>query len=147
VRTTPDGTVWVSYFDESACVGATPGLATFSAEGQRRFAYEPKVAGTDWICDAYALNVAGNDDAWLYFYNEFPIVRVHQGRYQVWRTKKPVAGARGLAVAPERALLYRTYDDHASACVLELGAKGVASAREPHQVVDERGAPLEAEVA
>jgi hypothetical protein len=49
VRATPDGTVWVSYLDESACVGATPGLAAFSAHGQRRFAYEPKIAGTDWI--------------------------------------------------------------------------------------------------
>jgi hypothetical protein len=149
LRTTPDGTVWVSYFDEGVFGGGVggPGLVAFTPGGEQRFAYDASAAGTDSISDAYALDVVGNDDVWLYFYNEFPIVRVHQGRYQVWRMKQPIAGAKGLAVRDGRALLLGSYDDHGSASVVELGARGIATVRERRDIVDESGRKFERSVA
>jgi hypothetical protein len=83
VRTAPDGSIWASYFDEGvfgnygwgspgpAPVGAS-GLVHFGATGERISEYDSAAAGTDSICDAYALCTA-EDGAWVYFYTEFPI--------------------------------------------------------------------------
>jgi hypothetical protein len=91
VRTTPEGTIWVSYFDEGvvgnrgwnhpgpAPIGAT-GLVAFDRKGSVRWSYDARRAGTDSIVDVYALNVRGADDVWLYFYTEFSIVHVTAGR-------------------------------------------------------------------
>lgn len=151
LRVTPDGTMWASDFDEGIFgnrgwngpgpepIGAA-GLVAFSAAGQPRFAYRADAAGTDSICDAYALNVSGDDDAWVYFYTEFPIVRVHDGRYHVWHTN--VAGATALAVRGKRALLYGDYDRPGIARLLELGAKGSATVAATLSIVDGDGTPL-----
>jgi hypothetical protein len=154
VRVTPDGTIWVSYYDEGvfgndgwspSAPGPQDGLAAFTARGEPRFAYRPAAAGTDAICDCYALNVSGDDDVWLYFYDEFPIVRIHNGRYHVWHTH--VAGAAALAVRGKRALLLGDYERRDRGRVLELGPKGSASVAATRLLVDEAGAPLAPERA
>src|SRR5262249_40802979 len=71
LRVTPNGTIWVSYFDEGVfgnygwnhpgppTIGGA-GLVAFGPNGERRFAYDAEAAGTDAICDAYAMNVAAD---------------------------------------------------------------------------------------
>jgi hypothetical protein len=152
VRATPDGTIWVSYFDEGVFgnfgwghpgpepVGA-PGLRAFSATGQPVFAYDAARAGTDTICDAYALNVAPDGSAWVYFYTEFPIVRVRRDDYRVWELG--VAGAHALAIDGDRALLVGDYKHRASARVVHLSPGPKASAVEELVLVDEAGKGLD----
>jgi hypothetical protein len=156
LRVAPDGTLWVSYFDEGVFgnrgwngpgpepFGAT-GLNAFSATGERRFAYRPEAASTDAICDCYALNVGADGDAWIYFYDEFPIVRVHGARYHVWHTN--VSGAAALAVHGKRALLLGDYDRRDRARLLELGARGSATVTAVRPLVDATGAAFAPELA
>ena len=151
VRVSPDGTIWVSYFDEGvfgnygwndpgpAGIGA-PGLVAFSPSGEVRRRYQPAEAGTDDICDAYAVNVVGNDDVWVYFYVDFPIVNLREGGYRVW--DPAVAGSRALAVKGERVLLLGDYADPDLGYIVELGAAGQARQIQTRRLVDEGGQSL-----
>src|SRR5919204_7050215 len=83
VQTTPGGIIWTSYFDEGVFgnygwdnpVGAS-GLVAWDSAGNKLYEFQPG-AGLDAICDCYALNVESEDDVWLYYYTEFPLVRLH----------------------------------------------------------------------
>jgi hypothetical protein len=119
VRVGSDGRICVSYFDEGVFgnygwgnPGPSPmgeaGLLAFSPTGVQTFAYSASDAGTDTICDAYAMNVAGDGDVWVYFYTEFPIVRIKGDQYRVWTLG--IGGARALAVRDSRVLLYGDYE-------------------------------------
>jgi hypothetical protein len=153
LRVTPNGTIWASYFDEGVfgnygwsspgpeAIGSA-GLVAFDPNGERCFDYDAKTAGTDTICDAYAMNVAADDDVWVYFYTEFPIVRIHNRSYQVWKTK--LSGARALAIKPGRALLVGGYKQTSTARVVELGGSGTTKLIEERILVDEQGTPLAA---
>jgi hypothetical protein len=152
VRVTHDGTIWASYFDEGVFgnygwghpgpspIGA-PGLVAFSTTGQVRFSYEPNIAHTDAICDAYAMNVAGDTDVWLYFYTEFPIVRILDGGYHVW--KLGVAGARAFAVRESRVLLFGDYKRRSVGRMVELGRDGEGNVIGERLIVDDDGHPLD----
>ena len=120
VRVTAEGVIWVSYFDEGVFGNygwgnpgpdpiGSPGLVAFDANGAIKFAYDPTAARSEGICDAYAMNVTADGAAWVYFYTDFPIVRVHAGKYRLWPTD--VAGARALAVHDDRALLFGGYGE------------------------------------
>ncbi len=146
VRVTGDGTIWVSYFDEGVFgnrgwggpgpepIGA-PGLVAFGPNGDARFRYDPKVAGTDAICDAYAINVT-DAEVWLFFYTEFSLVRIRRGTYAVWKFGQ--GGARALAVDRGRVLLYGGDDQRNRAQVLELRREGCKVVGD-FDVVDETG--------
>jgi hypothetical protein len=138
-------TIWVSYFDEGVFgnygwkepLGAA-GLVAFGLRGEKLWSYDPRTAGTDMISDAYALNVAGESDAWVYFYTEFPIVRIHEGEYRHWSLGE--GGARALAVRSNRVLLAGDYRDASRGRIVELEE----GARVTENVVlrDPQGAPL-----
>jgi hypothetical protein len=135
LRTTREGATWVSFFDEGvfgnhgwggpgpAPIGQ-PGLIAFDSEGRHLFAYDSAAAKTDSICDAYALNVTLDGDAWVYFYVDFPIVRVRGGEYRAWSCE--VEGARAMAIRDSRVLLFDDYDHQARGRILRLGDDGVA---------------------
>lgn len=135
VRTTSGQVIWASYFDEGvfgnygwgrpypAPIGES-GLCSFDHLGQPSFAYDHEAAGTDSICDAYALNVRSDDDVWVYFYTEFPIVHVSGSRYRQWRCG--VGGARAVAVNEPHVLLFGDYKRRNLARVLMLGSDGSA---------------------
>lgn len=122
------GQIWVSYFDEGVFgnfgwktpIGSA-GLCCFDASGQRIWEYQPP-SGFDHICDCYAMNVS-RDGAWVYYYTEFPIVRIDADwRSEGW--KSPSSGARALAVRQNRVLLYGGYSERRTACqLLQLGAE------------------------
>jgi hypothetical protein len=98
VQADQKGNIWVGYFDEgvygnygwggagdAAPVGAS-GLVCFDAKGQKSWEYDP-VPGVEVISDVYALNVFG-DEAWAYYYSDFPLVRIASDRtVTVWTTE------------------------------------------------------------
>jgi hypothetical protein len=151
VRSTRRGTLWVSYFDEGVFgnfgwghpgpepVGAA-GLIEFGAGGERLFSYDPTVAGTDSICDAYALGLDEGGAAWVYFYTEFPIVRVERGRYRLWKTD--TEGARALAVRNGYAFLFGDYKRRNLGRIVKLEPNGRARVIEEVGIVDESGSPI-----
>jgi len=148
LRVSPDGTIWVSYFDEGVFgnygwghhtappVGAS-GLVAFDPDGGVRFTYDAEKAGTDSICDAYATNVCGDDDVWICFYTDFRLVHVVRGTYEVWPTG--LAGMRAIAVRDNRVLFFGDYQNKSRARVLELGPRRASSQVDEFDVVDPAG--------
>ena len=112
------------------------GSVRFDRDGNVLFTYDAGTAGTDAICDAYALNAADDDDIWVYFYTEFPIVRIRRGEYRTW--KLGVAGANALAVRQEQAFLFGDYKKRGLGRVVALEAEA-ARVVEEVQVEDEGG--------
>ncbi|QSQ27520.1 hypothetical protein JY651_22540 [Pyxidicoccus parkwayensis] len=124
VQATSDGRLWVSYFDEGVMgnrgwgrgdADTTPigvsGLVLFDSQGKCLSDYDAEAAGTDIIVDCYALNVASDDETWLYFYSEFPLVRLRSGEpATVWKT--PLRGATAFAVNDTHVLFNGTYESH-----------------------------------
>jgi len=116
--TTPDGDVWVGYFDEG--VGGNfgwggPGPEPIGRPGIVRFTSDLQVAwryGGEYgfVMDCYALNVVGGT-AWACYHPDFPIVRMGIDRVAGWRNQ--VRGAQALVVAgPTVALVGGYGSDH-----------------------------------
>lgn len=151
VRTTPAGAIWVSYFDEGVFgnlgwgrPGPAPlgqsGLVRFDGLGQPRESYDAERASTDAICDAYATNVDARGVVHVYFYTEFPIVRLRDGEYTRW--KCGISGARALAVRDDRALLVGSYGQPSQGRILELRSDGQAAEVEECTVTTPEGDPI-----
>lgn len=152
LRTTPNGATWAAFFDEGVfgnygwsgpgpeCIGAS-GCVRFDAEGSPSFHFSPEDAGTDAICDVYAMNVIGDDDVWLYFYTEFPIVHIADGTYRVWECG--IAGARALAVSASRVLLVGDYKQRNLVRLLRLGPDGKSTREAEMPLTDESGIAID----
>lgn len=152
LRTTPNGSTWASYFDEGVfgnygwngpgpeCIGSS-GCVCFDADGTPCFRFSPKDAGTDAICDAYAMNVVNDGDVWLYFYTEFPIVHILNGAYRAWECG--IAGARALAVNESRALLFGDYEEPNLVRVLRLSPEGKTTGEAEMLLTDESGVAID----
>ena len=110
LRCAPDGSIWIGYFDEGIFgddLGAG-GIAHFNARGERLWSFnDGKQVGDSLVFDCYALSLDGNE-LWSCFYNDFPIVRVADGRETVW-ANTAVAGAKALAVDGSSVLLAGGY--------------------------------------
>jgi hypothetical protein len=124
VRVARSGHIWTAYFDEGVFGGGigAEGVLEFDASGRKRWAHDAAKAGTDDIADVYAFNLASEDDAWVYFYTPFAVVRWLKKRPTVWRTR--IAGARAIATQPHRALLFGDYDDPVAIRILDLPTSG-----------------------
>ncbi|MEV6159912.1 hypothetical protein AB0L53_57205 [Nonomuraea sp. NPDC052129] len=120
VQTTLSGDIWVSYFDEGvygnfgwgeagspAPIGS-PGLIRFRSDLDLTWRY-PYDGEFGAISDCYALNVTG-DEAWAYYYTDFPIVRIRAAAVAGWSTE--VRGAHALVVADDRVALVGGYNEH-----------------------------------
>jgi len=151
LRVISDGTIWASYFDEGvfgnygwgspepAPIGAS-GLVAFDSGGAPKFSYDAQAAGTDSICDAYAMNVSETGDVWVYFYTEFSIVRIGREGYRVWTLG--MGGARALAVRGDRILLYGDYKKSGIARRIALLGDGTAAVEESLEIVGADGNPI-----
>ena len=151
VRTTPNQSVWVSYFDEGVfgnygwhspgpeCIGSS-GCVRFDINGNVSFHFSPDDAGTDIICDAYAMNVVGDNDVWIYFYTEFPIAHITNGQYTVWDFG--IGGAAALAVEHDRVLLFGDYNKHNLVRIVQLGTDNKVTILAEMPLVDESGAAI-----
>lgn len=124
VRLTSGGDIWAAYFDEGVFGGGAggAGLIRFDRSGAQTWAYDAEKAGTEDIAEVYAFNLSADDEAWVYFYTPFEIVRWLGGEPTVWRTR--VHGARALAQRADEALLFGDYDDRTSMRVLDLPRGG-----------------------
>lgn len=149
VQTTIAGVIWTSFFDEGVFgnygwetpVGAS-GLVAWQPNGQKCFEFEP--GDLDSICDCYALNVSSDEDVWIYYYTEFPLVHLHNRKIQaVW--EMPLSGSHAFAVSDGCALFRGGYDDGDRYHLFDL-----CEGRKPKllthlELQDERGSKLAAD--
>ena len=80
LQTTPDGKIWVSYFDEGVFgngVGSE-GAVCFDSAGSPVFRFAEFAARhcLPMISDCYAMNVSLEGEVWLNYYMDFPLVRL-----------------------------------------------------------------------
>lgn len=83
MQTTPDGKIWVSYFDEGVFgrTIAREGVVCFDLNGTPQFRYAEfaEMNKLPFVADCYAMNVASRGDVWLNYYTEFPLVHISDG--------------------------------------------------------------------
>jgi len=141
VQATERGSIWVSYFDEGV-FGDTPlgrsGLACFDRDGQPAFHLgnlpDPVLTS---MADCYALNVCSDRETWLYFYTDFPLVRLLDRKVAAhWMM--PVAGSHALAVDRGQVLLGGSYKRKESLFLVRLDGLDF----EEVTPVDAEGQPL-----
>lgn len=147
VQTTGDRRIWTSYFDEGVFgnfgweqpIGAS-GLICWDAEGRPLFSYEPP-SGLDNICDCYALNVVSDEETWIYYYTQFPLVRIRRsGEMTAWSC--PLAGSDGFAVCDDFVLFRGGYRKQDIYSLFQLGASGTMTLRSTFQFTDRSGHSL-----
>jgi hypothetical protein len=143
VQATPEGQVWISYFDEGVFGGTRlgqAGLARLNGSGGCWFEFNPLAGGgLPDIADCYALNVASDREVWLYYYTEFPLVRLVDGEVEGHWPNVPVKGSGGFAVRAPMVLFAGGYDRRDDLILARLGDKrgmGLIA-------TDEGGRPLE----
>lgn len=80
VLATAGGKIWVSYFDEGVYGRGTgnQGAVCFDSSGRVILKYfefaEP--LGLPFVDDCYAINVVSEDEVWLSYYSDFPLVGI-----------------------------------------------------------------------
>lgn len=151
IQTTSDGRIWTSYYDEGILgnfgwqnhkpVGL-PGLILWSKFGEKLYEYEP-VGSLDYIFDCYALNVPNNNEAWFYYYSEFPLVKIqNQEITNIWSTN--VGGSDGFAIWENFVLFRGGYSDHDQYALYELDENGKMQLQNRFELLDENGQKIKA---
>lgn len=141
VQATPNGQIWVSYFDEGIFGGTgfgNAGLANFDAKGVQQFDFN---AAHEWlIADCYALNVVSDTEVWLCPYKDFPLVRLKNKQINYRWDNNPIHGAQAFAVWKDRALFTGGYHQRDKLFIVHLyQSDGKDLAKEEHQAVSEDG--------
>ncbi len=114
VHATGDDRLWVGFDDEGVYKYSSFGQAgavCLDLEGQPllRFLDIAQQNDLPTIDDCIAINVGDDDTVWLYYYGDYPLVRLINGRFdRIWRDF-PVTWARGFAVSGGRALFAGSY--------------------------------------
>ena len=120
----PDGTIWVGYFDEGVFAGQNPdgswpvssgGIVQFDAEGTPLWSFNEQARAGYSVDDAYAMTLSGTD-LWACFYADFPIARISGAKATFWSNS--VAGAKAIAVDGDIVMLGGGYDDSANRITL-----------------------------
>lgn len=85
VQTDKDGFIWTSYFDEgifgnygwepSNAIGAS-GLVKWNDRGEVVYEYTPNHSELDSICDCYTMNIVNENELWISYYTQFPLVKI-----------------------------------------------------------------------
>jgi hypothetical protein len=114
--------VWGNYgWDDP--IGAM-GLIQWNAEGEKLYEFSPQ-NGLGHICDCYALNVESNRYTWCYYYTDFPLVKIKDGKItQHWAI--PIKGSSAFAVSQHTALFRGGYHDHQHLYLMALQDNQVA---------------------
>jgi hypothetical protein len=130
VQVSSAGVIWTSYFDEGVFgnygwedpIGAS-GLVAWDAAGNKLYEFQP-TRGLGHICDCYAMNVESDEDVWLCYYTEFPLVRLHRREIaSVWNM--PVDGSDAFAISDGYALFRGTYRERDLYWLFALGPDGM----------------------
>ena len=108
IQTTPNGQIWVSYFDEGVFglgIGRS-GVVCFNSDGTQAFKFDElsQAEGLPFIDDCYGMNVTKDGDVWLNYYSDFPLIHLRRGLVErVWEN----FGSMGSAFAiHDRHVLY-----------------------------------------
>lgn len=126
VQADAGGGAWVSYFDEGIFGDSlgVAGIAHFDQDGVPTWSAN---GGDELpsVNSCYALN-AGTDEAWAYYYSDFPILRVRRdGQTRFWNNG--VTGAKAIAVDGKDVVLFGGYQDQTSRiALLRLGERDAA---------------------
>lgn len=143
VQVTETGKIWIGYFDEGI-FGDTnlgpSGLACLDDHGHILFRYDslcgPK--GLPFIADCYAMNVCSAQETWLYYYTDFPLVRLVDAKpAEVWRNV-PKSGSHAFAVGRGQVLPCGSYRERNTLFLLDLGSMSLQKITP----LDEFGHPL-----
>ena len=110
VQTTPDGHIWVGYFDEGVFgrgIGNN-GLVCFDSNGSPIFKYAEfaKEHSLPFVDDCYTLNVMGNRVC-VSYYTDFPLVMLKD--FKLERTLEGLGANRAIAVRGERLVVFPAY--------------------------------------
>lgn len=121
IQTTPDGRIWVSYFDEGVFGGGVgrEGLICFDKNAVPVFRYSQfaEQNSLPFIYDCYAINVSVSGDVWLNYYTDFPLVHLRNLNLErVWRN----FGSMGDGFAIRDGVSLYTRESHLISKSLEL---------------------------
>jgi|SRR5579859_3801204 len=111
VNTTPDGHIWVGYFDEGVYGGGIgqQGLVCFDSAGTSTFSYAEFARQHElpFIDDCYSLNVMG-PSVYASYYSDFPLVWISDFQLQhVWRD---FGANKAIAVRSDHFVVFPAYD-------------------------------------
>lgn len=144
VQVSEDNEIWISYFDEGV-FGDTElgkaGLACLDPLGNVRLLYNEQSDETNlpFIADCYALNVCSSKEVWLYYYTDFPLVRLLNRKVdRIWRDL-PVHGSNSFAVGHNRVVFCGSYDKRNRLFLVDLNSMSI----EEIEIVDVLGHPIE----
>ncbi len=130
IQVTEEGRIWVSYFDEGV-FGDTAlgqaGLVCLDSSGQLGFQFNElaSVGAVPDIADCYALNVCSNREAWLYYYTDFPLVRLVDGQVAGLWTGIGVKGSHAFAVSEKHILFAGGYSKRNRLFLVDLATSKV----------------------
>jgi len=153
VQTTRSGQIWVGYGDEGVFSNSDQlgpaGLACMDHRGIPRLLFHEVVNQTFpaldragrrslYVSSCYALNVEAENSVWFYYYDAFPLVRVHNGEIDRIYKGIPVRGSQAFAVQGGVALFAGAYKDSTTLFHVSLDSMAV----ENRVVVDDTGTPI-----
>jgi hypothetical protein len=103
VQASRNGKIWVSYFDEGiyGSGSGSPGLNAYNPDGGPIFDFTEIVTASplEYMADCYALNVASNQDTWVCYYTDFPVVCLRDRKLRrYWPAIKEMVGSSAFAV-------------------------------------------------
>lgn len=108
VQTTKSSNIWVSYFDENMASG----LNCFNNKGQLSFEFSKFVRQINnklpYIDDCYALNVTSDETVYIYYYSDFPLVKLTKNSFEIIRNI-PIKGSHAFAILEDYALFEHGY--------------------------------------
>ena len=116
-------------------------MVCFSSDGEVLFRYADQIAephGIPWIDDCYALNVVDQNEAWVCYYDDFPVVALSKKTLKKAWVDFPLRAAREFAVFGETLLMVSAY---ANPRWVQVDLKERVISEAP--IVDDTGSPIE----
>ncbi len=113
VQTTSTGEIWTSYFDEGfdqsfGDIDIT-GLHRWDKDGKELYRYYP-FGGLNILMDCYAMNLESNTTVWIYYYTDFPLVKIVDDQISdYWHP--PTKGSHNFAIYGNHIVFIGSYDD------------------------------------
>jgi hypothetical protein len=116
VQTTENDDIWVSYTDYGVYgfgIGVQ-GLICFDKNMKKTFEYNDKIKeknGFEYIDDCYAMNVFSNSETYIYYYDDFPVVKISDKVITNVLYDIPLTGAKGLAIGQNKIVFDGSYKE------------------------------------
>lgn len=145
IQTTANGHIWVSYFDEGVFGGGIGqhGVVCFDNQGHAVFKYSEFAEQNQlpFIDDCYAMNVVSDDEVWLSYYSDFPLVSIRNLQlHRIWKEFGCMKG--GFALRSDTVIFPKCYTRHEGKSQILLRTLSSSLAAETVDVVDENGSAI-----